>query len=96
MTHIKSENHIAFHNNAEYIVVDDQLFKCPLDAPFDTENNRTGTWECSVKAAKTIPEVYPFWTIDTWQKSVYNAPVAHRGNPTLFRSPVTNTYVSID
>ena len=98
---VKSKNHKAFSNcgQYEYVLTEGQLYKCNVGNPFDTEDNRLGVWECTEKMALKLPDVYPFLQpekTDSWQERVYNAPVASRGTATLFKSPMTGTYVGID
>lgn len=98
---IKSKNHIGWSDDHqfEFVLISDQLYKCGIDANFDTEGNRVGSWECTKTMGMQHPDVYPFLQpveTSTWQDQVYNAPVQLKGQPTMFKSPTTGTFVSIE
>lgn len=95
---IKSKDHASFDNDYEYIVSSDNVYKCHINSDFDTNGNRTGTWECTVKMGEKHPDVYPFLQpkSNSWQDHVYNAPVSLKGTGMLFKSPTTGTFVGIE
>lgn len=99
MSDTKSKNHIGWSDDHqfEFVLIDDQLYKCDINGDFDTEGNRVGSWECTKQMGIKHPDVYPFLQpVSTWQNQVYNAPVQLKGQPTMFRSPTTGAFVSIE
>lgn len=55
----KSNNHLVFLNEFEYIIRKDEIYKCHIDNVLDPSGDRIGRFECTVAHVLEYRSVSP-------------------------------------